>query len=87
MTPTTQELVAPLSQNVQGEGAKQMLDMLCGLGLIDRRAAEAFHTRREMERLVRSGTPRCRAMHIIADRLCCSYEKVRAIVYAREQGC
>lgn len=76
------ELIGHMADNVTGDGARAMLELLCRQELIDRRAAEELFVHREMERLVRSGTARCKAMHRIADKLCCSYEKVRGMVYA-----
>lgn len=84
MVPATSELIETLTENVEGQGAKALLDLLCSSNLIDRRAAEALYIRRKMDELTRCGVPRCKAMRQLAGTLCCSYERVRAIVYARD---
>ncbi|MCH5330113.1 MAG: hypothetical protein J1E04_04035 [Alistipes sp.] len=62
----------------------QTLDLLAKRGLIDRRAAEALFARNEVERLARKGRPRCLAMVQVAEMLCCSYQKVRNLIYNKE---
>ena len=81
MTPSLQQLTEPLLPQIEGLDARQVLDMLCNSGFIDRRRAEHLYARTEVDRLVAQGSGRCRAMHKVADTLCCSYEKVRNFLY------
>ena len=39
--------------------------------------------RREVDRLYESGMGRCDAMVLVADKMGCSYEKVRALIYQK----
>ena len=63
--------------------ARREPQVVVGVGLLDRRGVEAEVAREEMERLTREGMPRCRAMEEIAERLCCSYEKIRGFIYSK----
>lgn len=64
------------------ESVARLLRSLDERGLLDRRAAEAYYARREVDRLVRRGFGRMYAMEAVADRLCCSSAKVRKIIYS-----
>lgn len=79
----TERLLSHLTAAVDGMSAAETVEFLWQRGMINRRGVEADVAREEMERLTREGMPRCRAMEEIAERLCCSYEKVRAFIYAR----
>lgn len=52
--------------------------------LVDLRVAERLLMRRAVEMRSRAGEPRCEAMMAVAQEVGCSYEKVRAAVYAKE---
>lgn len=52
-------------------------------GLLNRTACERLVVRREVARLAREGVPRCEALVIAADLLCCSYEKARGLFYGK----
>lgn len=70
-------LLAQLADRSPAEAAARLL----ALGLADRKACEALAVREEYRRLCLEGIPRCEAMYRTAERFCCSYEKVRSIVY------
>lgn len=72
-----EKLLAAAVEGVPGE----VLERLFERGLIDLKACERLAVRGAVDRLVRQGTPRCGAMHAVAEEFCCSYEKVRGIVY------
>lgn len=82
MQPDCEKLLTPLLDSVGGMSGTETLKMMIREGLVDRRAAEALYARSEVERMIRRGTGRCRAMEYVAEELCCSYEKVRAMIYA-----
>lgn len=84
MTRPDARLMAFLRGELQGLSAPKTLAHLLDRGLLDRRACEAEAIRAETERLVRQGMPRCEAMELAAERFCCSYGKVRGIVYKRQ---
>lgn len=81
MRPSSEELLESLLPSIGELSGPETLRMLSERGLIDRRAAERVYVREEYCRMVRGGMLRSRATEEIADRLCCSFEKVRAIVY------
>lgn len=74
------EAIVPESGRMSGT---EVLRRLVECGAVDRRSVEAAFARAEVERRVRGGEGRCRAMDEVAFELCCSYEKVRSIVYSR----
>lgn len=83
MTRLETQLAEFLHGELRGLPARKALTHLLDRGLLDRRACEAQAIRAETERLVRQGMPRCEAMELTAERFCCSYGKVRGIVYKR----
>lgn len=74
-------LAQTLLEAIRGMGRREAARHLVQQGLIDRRACERLCVRSEVERLASEGIPRCEAFHITADKLCCSYEKVRGLFY------
>lgn len=89
MTPSNRELLehvlTKLFPHRDYASALKIADNLDNEGLIDRRALERLFARFETERLARCGMGRCRAMEEVAEQLCCSYEKVRNMVYATDR--
>lgn len=83
MTRLDARLAEFLRGELLGVSPGKTLMHLLDRGLLDRRACEAEAIRAETERLVRQGVPRCEAMELTAERFCCSYGKVRGIVYGR----
>lgn len=77
------DLLQPITSAVEHMTGGDTIVYLCDCGLLDRRAVEREYARTEIIRLTRSGEGRCRAMETIADDLCCSYEKVRGIIYSK----
>ena len=77
------ELVTHVVRAVDGMSSAEAVEFLWNRGRLDRRGVEAEVAREEMERLTREGMPRCRAMEEIAERLCCSYEKIRGFIYSK----
>lgn len=70
-------VLAPLEESLD----KKTLARLDQLGLIDRKACEELAIFRLVEEERRAGAKTCEAMLWSAERLCCSYEKVRTIYY------
>lgn len=58
-------------------------EQLIHRGLLNRPACERLVVRREVARLAREGVPRCEALVVTADLLCCSYEKARGLFYGK----
>lgn len=84
--PTTIQMLEPVMQELfpacDRTSAEHIIEILSEKGLIDCRMAETLFARAEVERRVRNGRGRCRAMEEVASQLCCSYEKVRKIIYS-----
>lgn len=76
-----QRLIDELELAVQGLSARKVLDFLLDEGLIDDRRLEASAIRRDVARRVARGEKKCYAMGETAHDFCCSYEKVRGIIY------
>lgn len=81
MTQLDELLARTAIGEVQGLSAEEAVRKLFEAGLIDRRRCERTAIRHEIERLQRSGTPRCEAFEIAAQKYCCSYEKARNAFY------
>lgn len=70
-------VLEPLQRELDGA----TIEHLERLGLIDRKACEELAIYRLVERERREGAKCCEAMLWSAEKLCCSYEKVRTIYY------
>ncbi len=67
-----------------GQGADAvLLRRLLGRELIDMRAAERAAVRARVAELQRRGAKRVDAMYQAAEEFCCSYEKIRSIIYCK----
>lgn len=86
MTAVEKRLAEAAAGLVGSLSGREALEMLIAEGLVDRRALERCYARRRFDRLVAAGMGRCRAMDEVAHELCCSYEKVRTIIYARRSN-
>lgn len=85
MTRHGERLVAPLLEEVRGRDAEQVVRWLWDQGLMNVRSLECRAIRSCVERLTGEGKGRVRAMEQAAFDFCCSYEKVRDIVYERRK--
>lgn len=74
----------PLAIEMRGLSSDEVLDRLWREGLIDKSALERRAIRREVMRRVRRGEAKCRAMDAVAVSFGCSYEKVRAEIYRKQ---
>ncbi len=67
-----------------GQGADAvLLGRLLDRGLIDMRAAERAAVRARVAELQSQGAKRVDAMYRVAEEFCCSYEKIRSIIYCK----
>jgi len=67
-----------------GQGADaELLRRLLGQGLIDMRIAEREAVRERVAELQSRGAKRVDAMYQAAEEFCCSYEKIRSIIYCK----
>lgn len=72
-----------LAAQVGGHTPAEVIHELLRRGLIDLRALERIAIRSAVEELQRTGMRRVEAMEVVAERHCCSYEKVRAVCYMK----
>lgn len=76
-----ERLLEELRRDVRGLSAAQTLDYLLREGVLDLRRAEEVAIRRDVARRTARGEKKCYAMGETAYDYCCSYEKVRGIIY------
>lgn len=81
MTEQEKLLAAVVLGQIEGLTPNQAATRLIAAGLLNRRACEQLSVKTQIDRMAREGVPRCEAMHVAADNLCCSYEKVRGLYY------
>lgn len=79
-------LLEELRRDVRGLSAAQTLDYLRREGILDLRRAEEAAIRRDVARRTARGEKKCYAMGETAYDYCCSYEKVRGIIYRNQQN-
>jgi len=81
-----ERLVEELHRELRGLDVRQALDRLLREGIIDLRRAEEASIRREVARRMACGQKKCYAMGETAYDYCCSYEKVRGIIYRNKEN-
>lgn len=81
MTTHRQRLLDELRLAVRGLSAPKLLDYLLLEGIINERKLEERAIRQEVARRMAQGQKKCYAMGETAHEYCCSYEKVRGIIY------
>ena len=62
---------------------RQVIRALQEQGLLDERVIERYVARRAVEQLFEQGARRCEAIAAVAKMLCCSYGKIRGIIYQK----
>ena len=72
-----------LKRRLQGKTPTEVVDILWREGLLNRVEIERQYISDEVERRVRDGVGKVRAIEIVAYDIGCSYEKVRAAVYRK----
>ncbi len=70
-----------LLKRVEQRSINESVNLMWEQGLLDKRAIERLYINSEIERRVRDGEAKTRAMQQLSCELGCSYEKVRAVVY------
>ena len=81
MTDREQKLIYPLYNIVRGRRSCEIIDVLWREGLLNRVEVEKRYFVREVERRVREGQVKRRAMVDVAREAECSFEKVRLALY------
>lgn len=76
-------IISALADEIETLSKISLIEYLHRHRLLDCRAIERQMIRREVTRLYESGMGRCDAMVLVADKMGCSYEKVRALIYQK----
>ena len=76
-------IISALAEEIESHSKISFIEYLYRHRLLDCRAIERRVIRREVARLYESGMGRCDAMVLVADKMGCSYEKVRALIYQK----
>ena len=75
------KLLISLLDRIEQNNLTSAVEQMWNENLLDKRALERLYINSEVERRVRAGEVKTRAMQQLSDELGCSYEKVRAVVY------
>lgn len=78
-----ERMLGELTRSLRGRTPREVTAELLRFGVIDTRRLEAYLIRRDVALRTARGEGKCRAMDEVACDRCCSYEKVRRIVYEK----
>ncbi len=78
-----QKLLGSLLGKIGGKSIGVAIEYMWNGGLLNQKALEQLYIKQEVERRVRVGESKVRAIEQLAQELGCSYEKVRAVVYKK----
>ena len=81
-----ERLLEELRRETLGFSTEQALSYLLHTGILDLRRVEEVAIRREVARRMACGEKKCYAMGETAYDYCCSYEKVRGIIYRNKEN-
>ena len=77
----SEKIIRVVVRALKDESAYRVVSALWDMGLLNRVYAERLYISREVERRVRDGEMKQRAIELVAREMNCSFEKVRAVVY------
>ena len=77
----SEKIIRVVARALKDESAYRVVSALWDMGLLNRVYAERLYISREVERRVRDGEMKQRAIELVAREMNCSFEKVRAVVY------
>lgn len=72
-----------LLNNMEQKSLDRAVEQMWNEGLLNRTALERLYINSEVDRRVRAGEVKTKAMAQLSEELNCSYEKVRTAVYSR----
>ncbi|MBR5808065.1 MAG: hypothetical protein IKY24_05530 [Alistipes sp.] len=84
MNLTERKLLISLLGIVQNKSLSEAVKMMWQQGLLNRTALERLYIGNEVQRRVRAGEVKVRAIDQLSREMNCSYEKVRAAVYNKQ---
>ena len=79
-----QKLLNSLLDKIGHKSINLAIEQMWSEGLLNQKALEQLYIGKEVERRVRAGETKIRAIEQLSKELGCSYEKVRAAVYKKE---
>lgn len=74
-------LIDSIVDEIKGQSVRKILEHLLETGLISYTACERHAIKKYVDNLVHEGEGRMRAIDTCAALFCCSFEKVRGIIY------
>ncbi|MBQ3027033.1 MAG: hypothetical protein IJD27_05840 [Alistipes sp.] len=83
MTPVKRKLLRSLLNKVQQRPLNEAVELMWESDLLNKKALEKLYIDNEIERRVRAGEVKVRAMEQLSTELGCSFEKVRSAVYSK----
>lgn len=83
MNTTERKLLTSLLSSVPSGNLHDAVNAMWQRGLLNRVAIERLYIQNEVNRRVRGGEAKMRAIEQISSELGCSYEKVRGVVYSK----
>lgn len=83
MNTTERKLLTSLLSSVPSGNLHDAVNAMWQRGLLNRVAIERLYIQNEVNRRVRGGEAKMRAIEQISSELECSYEKVRGVVYSK----
>ena len=78
------KLLISLIDRVQNKSLSEAVEAMWKLGFLNRVALERLYINNEVQRRVRAGEIKVRAIDQLSKEMNCSYEKVRAAVYNKQ---
>jgi hypothetical protein len=83
MNTTERKLLTSLLSSVPSSNLHDAVNAMWQRGLLNRVAIERLYIQNEVNRRVRGGEAKMRAIEQLSSELGCSYEKVRGAVYSK----
>lgn len=77
------KLLIALCNKIEAHTLTGAIEQMWDEGVLDRKALERLYIGTEIERRVRAGEAKTKAMEQLSEELNCSYEKVRTAVYQK----
>ena len=77
------KLLIALCNKIEDRTLTGAIEQMWNEGMLDRKALERLYIGAEIERRVRAGEAKTRAIEQLSEELNCSYEKVRTAVYRK----
>lgn len=77
------KLLIALCNKIEARTLSGAIEQMWNEGMLDRKALERLYIGAEIERRVRAGEAKTRAIEQLSEELNCSYEKVRTAVYRK----